>query len=303
MKKVIGIIGAVLLIVVIGVLIWYTISISRVSKSDEQVEITIPLGSTSDDIANILKENKLIRSKSAFKIYIKLHKVSNFQAGTYYLNKNMNVKDISETLQTGIMFEQDQVKLTYIEGKNIRWLAEKIEEDTNNTKDDVYSLLENEEYIDYLIEKYWFLTDEIKDNDIYYPLEGYLFPETYFFSKDNINVKDIFEKMLDQMDKILQKYKYDIENSNYSVHKILTIASIIEMESMSEEGRRDVSSVIYNRLNNNMAIQSDVTTYYAIKVNMGDRDLYQSEINTYNRYNTRRTQYGREIACRANIFL
>lgn len=289
MKKVIGIIGAVLLIVVIGVLIWYTISISRVSKSDEQVEITIPLGSTSDDIANILKENKLIRSKSAFKIYIKLHKVSNFQAGTYYLNENMNVKDISETLQTGIMFEQDQVKLTYIEGKNIRWLAEKIEEDTNNTKDDVYSLLENEEYIDYLIEKYWFLTDEIKDNDIYYPLEGYLFPETYFFSKDNINVKDIFEKMLDQMDKILQKYKYDIENSNYSVHKILTIASIIEMESMSEEGRRDVSSVIYNRLNNNMAIQSDVTTYYAIKVNMGDRDLYQSEINTYNRYNTRRT--------------
>lgn len=289
MKKVIGIIGAVLLIVVIGVLIWYTISISRVSKSDEQVEITISLGSTSDDIANILKENKLIRSKSAFKIYIKLHKVSNFQAGTYYLNENMNVKDISETLQTGIMFEQDQVKLTYIEGKNIRWLAEKIEEDTNNTKDDVYSLLENEEYIDYLIEKYWFLTDEIKDNDIYYPLEGYLFPETYFFSKDNINVKDIFEKMLDQMDKILQKYKYDIENSNYSVHKILTIASIIEMESMSEEGRRDVSSVIYNRLNNNMAIQSDVTTYYAIKVNMGDRDLYQSEINTYNRYNTRRT--------------
>jgi UPF0755 protein len=59
------------------------------------------------------------------------------------------------------------------------------------------------------------------------------------------------------------------------------------MESMNDEGRKDVSSVIYNRLNQGMAIQSDVTTYYAFKVDMGERDLYQKELDKYNPYNTR----------------
>ncbi len=56
---------------------------------------------------------------------------------------------------------------------------------------------------------------------------------------------------------------------------------------MNDEGRKDVSSVIYNRLNQGMAIQSDVTTYYAFKVDMGERDLYQKELDKYNPYNTR----------------
>ena len=81
--------------------------------------------------------------------------------------------------------------------------------------------------------------------------------------------------------------KEKIENSKYSIHEILSIASIIEMESSHVEDRKDVASVIYNRLKNGMAIQSDVTTYYAIKVDMGERDLYQKELDTYNPYNTR----------------
>ena len=72
-----------------------------------------------------------------------------------------------------------------------------------------------------------------------------------------------------------------------TLFKILTIASIIETESMNSEGRKDVASVIYNRLDREMAIQSDVTTYYAIKVDIGERDLKQSELDAYNPYNTR----------------
>ena len=93
--------------------------------------------------------------------------------------------------------------------------------------------------------------------------------------------------MLDRMEDILNEYKEEIENSKYSVHEILTIASIIETESLSNEGRKDVSSVIYNRLKKGMAIQSDVTTYYAVQVDMGERDLYQKELDKYNPYNTR----------------
>ena len=285
-KIIICIVAIILLIAIIG-LIWYFASISKVSKKDDEIEVTIPLGSGTNKIAEILKENKLIKSKTAFKLYVKLNKVKNFQAGKYYLKQNMNVKEMTQMLQTGIMHDPNQLSITYIEGKNIRWLAKKIEETTNNSQEDVMKVLEDENYINSLIEKYWFLTDEIKQEEIYYPLEGYLFPDTYSIKNKDVSVEEIFEKMLDKMESVLDEYKDEIEKNRYSVHEILTIASIIETESMNSEGRKDVASVIYNRLDRGMAIQSDVTTYYAVKVDMGERDLYQKELDTYNAYNTR----------------
>ena len=283
---IIGII-ALMLLVAIGCVVWYFTSISPLSKNEDEVEVVIPLGSGTSRIADILKENNIIKNKTAFKLYVKLNKVSDFQAGTYYLKQSMNLKEITEMLKTGIMHDPNQLSLTYLEGKNFRWLAKKIAENTNNTEEDVMAIVEDKEYIDTLIDKYWFLTDDIKDENIYYSLEGYLFPDSYMIENKDSKVEDIFEKMLDRMEDILDEYKDEIENSKYSVHEILTIASIIEMESMNDEGRKDVSSVIYNRLNSGMAIQSDVTTYYAVKVDMGERDLYQKELNTYNPYNTR----------------
>jgi UPF0755 protein len=285
-KIIICVVAIILLITIIG-LIWYVASISKVSRKDDEIEVTIPLGSGTNKIAEILKENKLIKSKMAFKLYVKLNKVTNFQAGKYYLKQNMNVKEITQMLQTGIMHDPNQLSITYIEGKNMRWLAKKIEETTNNSQESVMQVLEDENYINSLIDKYWFLTDEIKQDEIYYPLEGYLFPDTYAIKNKDVTVEEIFEKMLDKMEDVLEEYKSEIEKSKYSVHQILTIASIIETESMNSEGRKDVSSVIYNRLNRGMAIQSDVTTYYAVKVDMGERDLYQKELDTYNAYNTR----------------
>lgn len=277
----------VVVLIIISSLIWYFVSISHVNKNETEIEITIPLGSGTNKIADILKENKLIKNKMSFKIYVKLNKVSNFQAGTYYLKQSMNVKEITEMLQTGIMHDPNQLSITYIEGKNMRWLANRIEETTNNTQEDVMKTLEDKEYIDSLIDKYWFLTNEINQDEIYYSLEGYLFPDTYAIKNKDVTVEEIFEKMLDKMGNVLEQYKDEIEKSRYSIHEILTIASIIETESMSSDGRKDVASVIYNRLNTGMAIQSDVTTYYAVKVDMGERDLYQKELDTYNAYNTR----------------
>lgn len=105
----------------------------------------------------------------AFKLYVKLNKVTNFQAGKYYLKQNMNVKEITQMLQTGIMHDPNQLSITYIEGKNMRWLAKKIEETTNNSQEAVMQVLSDENYINSLIDKYWFLTDEVKQEEIYYP--------------------------------------------------------------------------------------------------------------------------------------
>ena len=274
-------------VIIIGILIFYMSLFTKVSSNDEDIKIIIPLGTGKDGIADILKENNIIRSTLGFKIYVKLNNITDFKAGEYSLKQNMSLKEITETLQSGVLYNQDNIDFTYLEGKNIRWLAEKIAETTNNTQDDVYNLLENEQYIDSLIDKYWFITDDIKNKDIYYSLEGYLFPDTYELENEDVTVEEIFGKMLDKMEEVLNEYKEEIENSGLTTHEILTIASIIEMESVHSEDRKDVASVIYNRLDINMAIQSDVTTYYAFKIDMGERDLYQKELDTYNPYNTR----------------
>ena len=285
---IIAILVAIIVLAVLGVFVWYNVSISPVNEDDNtSYNIEISMGSGSATIAQKLENEGLIKSALAFKIYVKLNNVSNFQAGTYNLAKNLSVEEITEILQTGKVTSKDVITITFVEGKNMRWVASKIAETTNNTEEDVYSLLEDEEYIDSLIEKYWFITDAVKNKDIYYPLEGYLFPDTYQFENKDVTVQKIFETLLNQMDKKLSKYKNEIENSNYSVHEILSTAAIIENEAVFDADRKDVAGVIYNRLKQNMAIQSDVTTYYAFKIDMGSRDLYVSEINRYNPYNTR----------------
>lgn len=265
----------------------YKILTMPVSKQIEEKEVQIPLGSGSSQIAKILKENNLIKSELVFKIYVKINKITNFQAGTYYLKESMDLKEITEMLQTGIMHDPNQITITYLEGKPMWYLASTIADKTNNTEEDVYAVLANEEYIDSLIQKYWFLTDEIKNEDIYYPLEGYLFPDTYSIANKDTTVEEIFEKMLDKMAEVLEEYKEEIEASDYTIHEILTLASIVETEGLNNTDRKNVASVFYNRLNLGMSLGSDVTTYYAIKVDMGDRDLYQNEIDAYNPYNTR----------------
>lgn len=287
MKKILIVILVLIVLVAVGGFFTYKSLTGKVSDNGTEKEIVIPLGSSTEKIATILKDNNLIKNKLAFRIYAKLNKVSNFQAGTYYLKENMDMKAITEMLQTGVMFDPNELSITYIEGKNIKWLANMIEKRTNNSAEEVYTLLKDESYIDRLIEKYWFITDDIKNDDIYYSLEGYLFPDTYAIANQDITVEEIFTKMLDKMESVLNEYKEEIEKSKYSVHELLTLASIIELESMHQEDRKDVSSVLYNRLEKNISLGSDVTTYYSVGIDVGERDLYQKEIDTENPYNTR----------------
>ncbi len=280
--KIIAITGILLILLITIPIIWYNSSLSAVSKESMPVHITIEIGSGSDSIATILAENDVIKSKFAFKLYIKLNDVDGLQAGDYTLNKNMSVKEIVEALKTGKVM-REQISITFVEGKNMRWIAEKIAEKTNNTEQDVFDLLKDEKYVDSLIDEYWFITDDIKNKDIYYPLEGYLFPDTYSFDGKDTDVKTIFKSMLDKMDSVLT----ECGASNKGIHDILCLASIVELEGLDINSRKTIASVFYNRLDSSMSLGSDVTTYYAFKVDMGERDLTTDELYTYNPYNTR----------------
>lgn len=285
MKKLVVLIIAILIFVITFFCILYNYSIDAVSKNSNKIIVEISENSTYLSIGNLLKEKDLIKSELFYKLYIKLNKPNSLQAGKYVLNQNMNLKEIIEVLENG-SFSADVVTITFKEGINMRKIAKLIEDNTNNTIDDVYNLLKEDSYLDRIIDKYWFIDESIKNKNIYYSLEGYLFPDTYEFDK-NFSVEQIFDKMLQQMDLKLSIYKEQIQNSSYSTHQLLTLASIVELEAANSNDRNGVAGVFYNRLNNNWSLGSDVTTYYAIKVDMNERDLYQSEIDDINSYNTR----------------
>ena len=291
---ILGIIFAIILIGIISVFTWYKIG-TQAPKNENNNEtiVEIKSGTSTVEILKQLKNNNIIRNELVAKIYIKLNNIAGLQAGKYSFSGQNSLKDVLNTLTTGKVMDET-VNITFKEGKNMRYIASTIAEKTNNTANDVYNVLQDKEYITSLIDKYWFLSKTIQNENIYYPLEGYLYPDTYSFENKDVDVKTIFEKMLDKMSKVLSKYKKEGQDGetteNVSVHQLLTIASIIELEGNNSENRSKIASVIYNRLNANMSLGSDVTTYYAIRVDMGKRDLYAKEINTYNPYNTRGPQ-------------
>lgn len=271
---------------IIFVCSYFNYNIAPVSNDSTLKTVVIEEGGISD-IANTLKENNLIRDVTMFKVYIKLTGRSNLKASTYELSENMGVKKIVEILESGNSYNPDEVKITFKEGINVREIANLISENTNNSEEDVYNLLNDNSYLDELIDSYWFITDDIKNNKIYYSLEGYLYPDTYIYTNKDVSVKEIFKKMLDEMNDKLTPYKEQINNNELSIHELLTLASIVELEGASSSDRNGVAGVFYNRLESDMTLGSDVTTYYGLKLDMSERDLTKAELNDCNNYNTR----------------
>ncbi len=285
--KISAIIGGILLVLVVSCFFVYKLLTGSVSKDQTLKEIIIDNGDNYYSIVELLKENNLIKSELFYKIYIKIHKPNSLQAGKYYLSESMDVEKLVSELSKVNTYNPDAIRITFKEGINMRKIARLISDNTNNSESDVYNLLKDTNYLDSMIEKYWFLTDEIKNNKIYYSLEGYLFPDTYEFKNKDVTVQEIFGVMLSEMGRKLEPYRNNLENSKYSIHELLTLASIVELESASKDDRAKVAGVFYNRLRSNWSLGSDVTTYYAVKVDMSERDLYQYELDDYNAYNTR----------------
>lgn len=284
MKKYCNIYKFVIIFLVVLIILTcgsYKIGTSSVSKDSFEVKITIPKESTYLSISNLLKENNLIRSESFYKIYIKIFKPTNLKAGIYTLNRNMNVKEIVDTLEGNV--KSEEITITIPEGKHIEEIAEIISSKINMSKEDILLYWQNEEVLNSLIDKYWFLTDVIKKEGIRYSLEGYFFPDTYSILKES-KIEDITYKMLDKMDEVLSKYKEEISNSKFNVHEILTLASIVEHEAILDSDRPMIAGVFINRLDKSMKLQSCATVGYAI--NEWKLSYDYSDLQTDSPYNT-----------------
>lgn len=125
------------------------------------------------------------------------------------------------------------------------------------------------------------LADVQKAKNVCFPLEGYLFPATYEFKK-NTDAKTVLDKMVaSTAQRFTQEMRDKAKAMGYSVHEILTVASIIEKEAFTAEQRTLIASVLYNRLKAGMQLQCDVTVKYCTGV---IQEYYPDKIDHYKYY-------------------
>lgn len=249
------------------------------------VTFIVEEGSSITEIAQDLKEEGLIKSVTVFKLVIKLNKFNNFKAGHYQLSDNMTIKELASKINSGDVFYPNKVKITFPEGISLIEIAHILSENTNYSSKDIISLWNSDNYIQEAISKYEFITDDILNPAIEYPLNGYFFPDTYFLKSKDVSPGEVGFLLLDNMNRILNKHHNEIISSNYSIHEILTLASIIEYEAQRDEDRPIIAGVFINRLVNNMKLESCATLEMATGVHKSqytNRDIQtDSPYNTY----------------------
>ncbi|MCD8511668.1 MAG: endolytic transglycosylase MltG [Bacillus sp. (in: Bacteria)] len=259
-------------------------AIGPVDETDDQIiEVTIPIGSTVRRIGNILEEHDVISNADIFRYYIRFTNESGLQAGDYELTRSMNLDEIIEELKQGSVQQEYELTFTIPEGRWLNDVVTRVANETNLTEDEIMEKMEDEEYLQSLIDSYSILEEAILDSQIRWPLEGYLFPSRYDFVNADVEVEQVIDAMLRRTESVLSES--GAAASEYSYHEILTIASIIEGEARNDEERARISGVIHNRLDINMKLEMDPTVAYAHGEHL-ERTLYEdlridSPYNTY----------------------
>lgn len=267
---------------------------------NKTVEIKIPEKPNLDTVANILEANHIIDEKIYFKMFATLTKdADDFTQGTYEIKTNMDYEAIINFLLSSSN-RKDTVKVTIPEGKNVIEIAKILKE--NGALDDENKFLElckSNKYDD----DYSFLKDIKNPDERYYKLEGYLYPDTYTFYK-NEDADNVIYRFLNNFDYRLSE-KQDVSgydkvisiqemlkksNSKYTLDQVMIVASIIQAEASDTEDMYYISSIIYNRLNADadMGVQHlglDSTKYYPYRtqadVPENIKDSYESSYDTY----------------------
>lgn len=278
---------AFFILVLIGVLIvgsFIFLNLRPASNEEEFITWSVAEGTDVSSIIDNLESDGLIRNSLVFKIYFKLFASDlEIQAGNYELSPSMDVKEVIEALKhpSG----EEEITVTFDEGNNIIKIARTINQNFGYKESEVIKTLDDKDFVKELIEKYWFLTDDILNKKIYHPLEGYLAPNTYNFYK-SATIEDIVYKLLDQTEMVLEEYKEAIEKSEYSIHELLTIASIAQMEGTNSKTLAKVTSVVYNRLSLPMRLEMCSTAYYGAKKIQGEDEMGDADslVNSYNTY-------------------
>ncbi|MBY4954846.1 endolytic transglycosylase MltG [Streptococcus suis] len=278
------IVSVIMSIVVVAVLVtgvtgymWVKSSLEPVNaKATEAIQVEIPEGSSTLEIGKILVDNKLIKNATIFNYYSKIKSYNNFQSGFYNLKQNMSVDDIAKALQeSGTPTAQKDAagKILIVEGYTLTQIAQAITDNTKTedkndktpfTTEQFMATVTNQDFINRMVATYpkLFASLPAADSGVIYQLEGYLFPAVYEYS-DETTIEELVEQMIAAMDNRLQPYYETIAAKNLTVNEVLTLASLVEKEGSTDEDRRNIASVFFNRLNAAMPLQSNIAILYA----------------------------------------
>lgn len=222
-------------------------------------QIVIEQGTDVREITEILESENIVKSKNLlYYIIVLLHEPTNIMASTYVFEEPITTTEVAKRLVVGD-FDTDLVRFTHFEGERVRQIADRAE-----------SVLEN------------FSAEEfIKAAE---PLEGRLFPETYFIPP-SFTDEEMLTLMTDTFDDNLIEYNSRIQEHSLSLDEILVLASIIEREANSTESKKAVSSVLQNRMEIGMALQADASIEYILDKPLSELTPKDLEIDSpYNTY-------------------
>lgn len=259
----------------------YKINIPLDRKSQTQKIIEIPKGYGVKEIGWLLEKENIISDNFYFEMYVWLKRAGkNLQAGQYSLSPLMNIPKIAEIIAKGETVS-NEIKITIPEGWSVRKIDEKLAE---------AGLVKEGEFMNYKIDTggYEFLKDNsliINHLSLIIDLNGYFFPDTYFFDKDS-TIEEIAEKILDNFDKKLTgDLKNEIKNQNKTIFGIITLASIVQNEAASPDEMKTIAGVFYNRLNIGYPLESDATINYITEKNLRQPTIADTKVKSlYNTY-------------------
>ncbi|MDO4538472.1 MAG: endolytic transglycosylase MltG [Coriobacteriales bacterium] len=246
----------------------------------QEVTVVIPEGATGTDIVNILLEQGVIKSKSDFKKALKAQNADqSLHSGAYTFVTGSDASEVVAQLVAGPNSNHGQLQIP--EGLTITQTAKLVESALSIPKDEFIAQAKASNYLD----DYSFLKEAGDDS-----LEGFLYPKTYDCAGKEINADTVIRMMLTQYEQEMNDQDLsgaktmlsDRYNLSVTTYDIIKIASIIEKEAINEDDRPKVSSVFYNRLSQNIAIQSDATMGYVTGGEVSTDDLSSdSPYNTY----------------------
>jgi len=250
-------------------------------KIKGEVIFTIDKGSGLSQISSVLKENNLIKSTNSFKIYSKLFSDSTkFKAGQYKISRPISMKDLTNLLNKGSNIDVG-VKVTIPEGFVITQVATLLESKGLGNKSEFLNLAKEGNF------DYEFLN--FKDTlAMKYKLEGFIYPDTYYFYPDSTS-EDIIKVLLNTFEsKVWDKLKTASNKNGYDYLQLLTIASIVEKEAIVDNERTKIAGVFLNRLNIDMKLQSCATVQYALNKEKFSKVVTIAETKIASPYNTYR---------------
>lgn len=267
----------ILLVIVFGVIyLWWMGNSKPVSDSSEKYLFELKPGMSAAQIADQLEQKKIIRDADYFRYLCKINNAdSKLVAGEYYLSPSMNPKEILQSFLKGP--DPDIIRVTIPEGYTVEQIVDLFVENGLGSQEDFYKEMRS-----FNLSDYKFLKDIPEGNN---RLEGFLFPDTYFFSKKE-KPREIIDRLLQRFSKELtSKTEARLDELNLSVLDWVTMASLVEREAAKEEERPVIAAVFNNRLKKGMLLQSCATVQYILKevkpvLSLADLEI-ESPYNTY----------------------